>query len=228
MEVGVDGTFLEAGSRFTGMGAYTLGLVKGLVAIGKGEALVLLGYGPRPGEVPACVRWETIPTVRAGRLSGRLSHQFQLPRLIRRLGLDLLHIPGVSLRISKPGIPFLLPCRLVVTVHDAIPRVYYGKEVPPLPWRLEIAYCLALAAAKNASAVITVSETSRKDILRTLSVKSDRLYVVHNGLERALIPDARKCRQVLSRLGLKAPYLLFAGSFEPRRSQGLSTRSESA
>lgn len=217
MRVGLDATFLEGDSRFTGMGAYTSGLVKGLAAIGKGEALVLLGYGRRPEEIPSDVRWEVIPSIGAGRLRPRLSHQFQLPPTIRRLNLDVLHVPGVSLRISTPGIPFFLPCPLVVTIHDAIPRVYYGRAGPPLPWRLKLAYRLSLAAAKRAAAVITVSETSRRDIVRSLHIDPARLYVVHNGFETAGFPDLARSREVLASLGIEPPYLLFAGSFEPRK-----------
>ncbi|MGH2457395.1 MAG: glycosyltransferase family 4 protein [Chloroflexota bacterium] len=215
--VGIDATFLERDGRYTGMGVYTRGIATGLAEVAEGDEIVLLGYGPRPADLPEAIGWERMARLPAGRASLWASHQIVLPRIARRLNLDLVHVPGVNLRLSQPGVPFWLPCPLVVTVHDAIPVSYYGVVGPALPWRLRVGYQVALLAVRRASVVFTVSETSRRDILAHLRIQSARLRVVYNGLETPGAANEGRDRATLARLGVFPPYLLYAGSFEPRK-----------
>lgn len=70
----------------------------------------------------------------------------------------------------------------VVLIHDMIP-FYYDKHYPGvlgktnkyIMWRL-------LASARHASKVITVSEYSKKDIMKIAKISSDKIAVIHNGL----------------------------------------------
>lgn len=217
MRIGIDASFLRPESRYTGMGVYTRGLVTGLAALGTAHEIVLLGYGPRPDAAPAGMAWQPLRPLPAGKASLWLSHQVQLPRAARRLGLDVLHIPGVNLRLSQPGVPFCSPCPQVVTLHDAIPVQYYGRQGPPLPVRLRAGYRLAIAAVRRAAAVVTVSETSRRDILACLPVSPERVHVVYNGLDFPPPPPDERTAATLARLGIRRPYLLYAGSYEPRK-----------
>jgi glycosyltransferase involved in cell wall biosynthesis len=217
MYIGIDGTFLQPESLYTGMGTYTLGLVKALASLVEEDEIVLIGYSPRPELTPAGVRWEVIPRLLTGRWGVWLNHQIFLPRLVRKLNLDVFHIPGVNMRLSRPGIPFYTPCPIVVTIHDMIPLVYYGRKGPPLPWRLRLGYLLAMQTSKRAAAVITVSESSRKDILTHLPALSDRIHVIHNGLDIPPLEDEEGQKVILDRLGVRSPYLLYAGSYEPRK-----------
>lgn len=217
MRLGIDATFLEGSGCYTGMGVYTRGLVTGLATVATDHEIVLLGYGPEPPDIPSRLRWERIPAFPVGRATRWLGHQWALPIVARRLGLDLLHVPGVNLRLSQPGVPLWLPCPLAVTIHDAIPVTYYGRIGPPLPWRLRLGYRLAILAARRARIVFTVSETSRRDLVNALGLNSRRVQVVYNGLDTPAPPDKGAERAALARLGIDPPYLLYAGSYEPRK-----------
>lgn len=216
MRIGIDATFLGVASVNSGMGVYVRSLTEALRTVGSDHDVQLLGYGPRPSAAPAGLAWHEIPVVSVGKAGPWLSHQIALPRLAQRLQLDILHIPGVNLRLSQPGVPLQSPCPLVVTLHDAIPLIYYGKGGPPLPPRLRVAFCVALAATKRADAVITVSETSRRDIARSTTISTSRLWVVPNGIDFPA-PCSRQLPSLLRHLGLTGPYLLYAGSYEPRK-----------
>lgn len=225
MRIGIDGTFLQSETCYTGMGVYARALVAALVNTNGGDReellstidLIALGYGARPTDLPPAVAWQPLTPAPGGRLSPWLSHQTVLPAAARWLELDLLHIPGVNLRLSQTGLPAWLPCPLVVTLHDAIPLVYYGRQGPPLPWRLRLGYRLAMMTLRRAAAIITVSETSRRDILATLPLRPERLTVVLNGLTPPVALSPTEVERVLERLGIDRPYLLYAGSFEPRK-----------
>lgn len=217
MRIGIDATFLEGSGRYTGMGVYTRGVATGLATVAGGSEIFLLGYGPRPDGLPDPLQWVRLPLLPVGRAGRWPSHQLALPLVARRLGLDVVHVPGVNLRLSQPGVPFWLPCPLVVTVHDAIPRSYYGVQGPALPWRLRLGYRLAILAVRRAKLVLTVSETSRRDLMTYLRIDPDRIRVVYNGLDRPDLRSEADDRTALARLGLAPPYLFYAGSYEPRK-----------
>jgi glycosyltransferase involved in cell wall biosynthesis len=216
MRVGLDASFLAHDAIHTGMGVYARGLAQGLATVG-GAEVILLGYGDRAAGAPDGLEWYRLPQLRAGRLSPWLSHQLVLPLIARRLHLDVLHVTGVNVRLSRPGVPFFSPCPLVVTMHDAIPLLYYGHVGPPLPPRLRLSYQLALLGVRRAAAVITVSETSRRDILSCVSLDSQRVRVIYNGLDFFTPTDSRETTELLRGIGIQTPYLLYAGSFEPRK-----------
>ena len=217
MRIGIDATFLEGAGRYTGMGVYTRGIARGLAAVVGDHDVFLLGYGERPADLPESLRWERMRLLPVGRLGPWLSHQIVLPRVARRFGFDVVHVPGVNLRLSQPGVPIRLPCPLVVTVHDAIPRAYYGVQGPPLPWRLRQGYRIAMAAARRADLVLTVSETSRRDLATHLAIDPERIRVVYNGVDLPPALTAHDQRDALARLGIATPYLFYAGSYEPRK-----------
>src|SRR5579875_1452964 len=143
MRVGIDATFLAPEVQHTGMGVYARHLIEALATRSGSVQLTLLGYGSRPSPVPAGLAWYRMVPFRAGKLSPWLGHQIVLPRAARRLQLDVLHVPGINLRLAQPGLPFWMPCSLVVTMHDAIPVVYYGRMGPPLPRRLRLGFRMA-------------------------------------------------------------------------------------
>lgn len=218
MRIGIDASFLDPAARYTGMGVYTRGLLQGLAqAVGSDDEVHLLGIGERPPTAPAPFEWHGVAQLPVGRAAPWLSHQVTLPLLARRLRLDVLHATGVNLRLSRPGVPLATPCPLVVTVHDAIPVTYYGRQGPALPWRLRAGYRVAMAAAARASAVITVSEYARSEILAALPLRPERVTVVHNGLPELPVLDDAQRAQAWAGMGMQPPYLLYVGSYEPRK-----------
>jgi glycosyltransferase involved in cell wall biosynthesis len=173
--------------------------------------VILFGYEERPPAAPERLAWQRLPRMRAGKASAWLSHQWVLPNVARKLAVDVLHIPGINVRLSRPGVPFRSPCPLVVTMHDVIPLTYYGRQASPLPWRLRLGFRLGLLATRRAGRIITVSETARKDLLRHLALRPERVVAVLNGLDRCWHDAAEGA----SPRG--EPYLLYAGSYEQRK-----------
>ncbi|HWI18399.1 MAG TPA: glycosyltransferase, partial [Vicinamibacterales bacterium] len=80
--------------------------------------------------------------------------QYSLPAAASKLGADVLHAPATTA-------PWWQPVPTVVTVHDAIP--WQGND-PAWPAGFHRDRLLP-AAYHKAGAVITVSNTSRRDIL---------------------------------------------------------------
>lgn len=217
MRIGIDGSFLDRSARYTGMGVYTRCLLQALSMLESVHEIVAFGNGARPPDLPAPVRWTTLARLPVGKAAPWVSQQIVLPWLASRERWDVIHIPGVNLRLSQPGVPLIMPCPLVVTMHDAIPWAYYGLQAPTLPWRLRLGFRLALLAVQRASVVITVSMTSHDDILRHYPLARHRIRVIPNGLEPPTRLPTESVGRVLARHGVTLPYLLYVGSFEPRK-----------
>jgi glycosyltransferase involved in cell wall biosynthesis len=217
MRIGFDATVLAQGTRYTGTGQYAEKLIRALTRLAPSEEFLLFGEPPEePVEpLPANVTWVPLPRLPFGRLSAAIGHLLLLPRIVRKNQLDVLHVPGVHTRASLPPIPRRLPCPLVVTVHDLIPMTYYGRYDQPLPWRLRTFYRWNLRSALKAQRIITVSESSRNEMVQWLGLTPSQVAVVHNGIDPAwqtpMVDSAWTAPHGDS------PYILFGGSFEPRK-----------
>jgi glycosyltransferase involved in cell wall biosynthesis len=121
--------------------------------------------------------------------------------------LDIVHGP------SPASIPPAGPDqKLVVTVHDVAFLV--APQLFPRQWRTMFRMGLR-AAVRRADAIITPSRNTAEDLITKTKVDPERVFVVPEGVSRGSTdsdPD-----QVLSRLKVHPPYLLFVGTLEPRK-----------
>ncbi len=103
---------------------------------------------------------------------------------------------------------------LVVTVHDAAPNLF-PDSFPARGLRFHRAGLEA--AARRADLVITVSESSRAELIEHTSIPEGRVRVVPNGVDLD-IASADEAAALATRLGLAdRPYVLWVGSLEPRK-----------
>lgn len=120
-----------------------------------------------------------------------------LPGWARRTGADLVHSP------ANVG-PLRSPVPVVLTVHDLLPFIHPewvpGRYAPALRWMIR-------RAARNAAAVLTVSEASRADIVRALGVAEERVTAIplagRPGVSAA--PDATR-RDIALTVGNRMPH----------------------
>jgi glycosyltransferase involved in cell wall biosynthesis len=212
MRLGIDAWGLGGDLLTTGMGQYTRHLLTSLSALDPQLAIVAYG-GPaeeRPGWLPVEVEWRAVGRRMPGKLTALHSRTVALPAQVRRDRLDIFHATAVHMRPVFPPVP-RLRCPVVVTLHDLIPQTYY--RVSTLPLRQQVFYRWNLRRAVTSDRLVTVSEHSRGDIVSRLGIDRDRVEVIHNGVDFPPNPDERP----LARLGLRRPYLLYAGSYEPRK-----------
>jgi glycosyltransferase involved in cell wall biosynthesis len=121
--------------------------------------------------------------------------------------LDVLHGP------SPASIPPAGPDqKLVVTVHDLAFLV--APQLFPRQWRAMFRLGLR-AAVHRADAIITPSRNTAEDLLTKTKIDPERVFVVPEGVAQE--PRDVDADQVLSRLKVHPPYLLFVGTLEPRK-----------
>jgi glycosyltransferase involved in cell wall biosynthesis len=120
---------------------------------------------------------------------------------------DLYHEPNF--------IPLQTDLPTVVTVHDL--SVLHHPEWHPAG-RVKQYERRFHAGLRQCERVITVSESVRQEMIRTLNFPPERVSRVYNGIHPHLGPlSAQYTEQMLRKLELKPGYLLYLGTIEPRK-----------
>lgn len=189
--------------RTGGIATYTRELLNGLARLVAPDALTVLEHRkaahPTAPYFPTRRIW-TPPHHRLERWA--LSAEIALSRF------DLLHSPD-----------FIPPAfgakRFIITVHDltflhypetltADSRRYYNQQIA---W-----------AVQRADHILTVSESSQRDLIDMLNVPTSKITVTYEGAHPRFRPlPASEVQAHLQRLGLPSGYLLHVGTWEPRK-----------
>ena len=139
-----------------------------------------------------------------------MTEQFRIPFSLRRERIDLFHTPHYVL-------PLLTPCRSVVTIHDSIHLMFPQY----LPNRLAYGYARASfwVATHRSSRILTVSEASKRDILRFFQVPSDKVTVIPNAIDErfGVVPTDEEVVRVRERYQLSDRFVLYAGNVKPHK-----------
>jgi len=139
-----------------------------------------------------------------------ISEQLRIPMALRREGVTLFHAPHYVL-------PPLVPCRSVVTIHDCIHLMFPQY----LPGRTALAYARGSIgmAARLAARIITVSESSKRDILRFVDVPAEKIDVIYNAYDErfAVEPGEEEVVRVRERFQLHDEFVLYAGNVKPHK-----------
>ncbi|HEX4646315.1 MAG TPA: glycosyltransferase family 1 protein [Verrucomicrobiae bacterium] len=135
-------------------------------------------------------------------------HQTILPRLARRLGLDVLHVP------SYRRLPWRKPCALTATVHDLAAfhvakkydwkRMFYGRGV-------------ARRLAERQDEIITVSQNTARDIGTFWKLPREKITVIHHGVDHGrFFPVLHEIARStgLKHFGLDRPFFLYVARLE--------------
>jgi glycosyltransferase involved in cell wall biosynthesis len=138
----------------------------------------------------------------------RLWSQVRLPMALARAHADLLFVPSHA-------VPFAWPGKALTVVHDLAferhPQAYSGAERAYL--QLTTRW-----AARRCRLLITVSESTKSDLVDLYGVDPERIRVVPLGggepVERAVAPASR-----LAELGLSGRFVLQVGRIEARKNQ---------
>ena len=134
-----------------------------------------------------------------------------LPESLRKERIDLFHAP------ADRGLPFHKPCPFVITVHDSYERAHWRELFPTLKqrawyWKNEMAnrFC--------ADAVLTVSDTAKRDLIALGVAPARRVRRIHLAASEEFRPEpAPDDGAVVATRGVREPYLLYVGGYDRRK-----------
>jgi glycosyltransferase involved in cell wall biosynthesis len=139
-----------------------------------------------------------------------VSEQFRIPLALARERVQLVHEPHYVL-------PPLVRCRSVVTIHDCIHLMFPQY----LPGKLAYVYAKGSmwSAARKANRILTVSEASKRDILRFFDVAPQKVAVIYNAIDERFLtpPNTAHMDLVRQRYQLDHPFVLYVGNIKPHK-----------
>lgn len=218
MRIAIDLRCLADGRR-TGVEEYVTGLLRELFEQ-DGENEYVLFYNAWQGDLPADFVWMLeYPNVSVKRfripnkiLNGLLWYA-QWPKLdILCGGVDIFFMPNLNFSAISKG------AKLVVTAHDlsfeAYPETFSWKR---RVWHLLVNF---RGLCRRSSLIVAVSHSTKQDIESYYRVPERKVVVSHSGLSKEFVLISRNDPELLrvkEKYNLPYRYILFFGTFEPRK-----------
>jgi len=200
MKIGIDARMY--GTGFTGIGRYTYELIHNLAKVDSEHEYVIFLCKE------AYESFES-PNVRFKKVLADFSHysageQFGFLRLLNREKLDLMHFTHFNA-------PLFYRRPFVVTIHDLTLSFFPGKKMTSPLHRLAY-YTVVRTVIKRSKAIISVSENTKRDIMRLFHIPDAKINVVYNGVnvEFADIPPV-SYEDLLGKLAINKPFFLYTG-----------------
>lgn len=205
MRVGIDAHCL--GQRKTGNETYTYNLVKELGLLepdGVDYVVFLTSKASRNGGVPKSGQTRTkliYPETPYLRIPVGFALQSRTEKL------DVFH--------AQYLLPHHLRCRTVLTVHDVLyerfpeffTRADYYRNRIGVPW-----------SCRRASHIITVSESSKNDLVSFYGLNPERITVTYHGADECYRPiDTERAKEYLRKYGVEEDFILYVGAIQPRK-----------
>lgn len=193
--------------RGTGIGTYTQNLLRNILAIDNLNKYTIYWSGESYEQLK-----KSNTTIKmASKKYHKFFEEYYFPNDIKKNNIDIYHISQNGIGLSEK-----LDCIKVVTIHDLIPYVmpetvgkgYLLKFLKDMPKILG-----------EADAVITVSECSKKDILRFFPMDPNKIFVTPLSANENYKPlNKNLCKEYLfNNYKIDAPFILYIGGFSPRK-----------
>lgn len=206
--IGVDARLLQ-NKELRGMGKYLYKLVENILKIDQNIIFTAFIDGRYPDpKMPISERIEKVSLIMKGD-AYFLWEQYKLPKSISKTKAELLHSPANTLPLWQ-----CIPT--VVTLHDTLLMerdedetsnfLFYTRKIIPF-------------GLKKAQKIITISENSKKDIIRHFEIPASKIEVIYLGIDDyfKIMENKGKVEQVKAKIGITGEYIYHLGSLGPRK-----------
>lgn len=190
-----------------GIGTYIRNLVRALARLDRENRYTLIARPTEAAELAGLA--PNFTTAVYARPEKDVLHGIAFPRFLKTLRANLCHIPLNS-------VAWWMPRPYVLTIHDMssllfVPRRDLGHTLREEKYR---------RGALRAARIITVSNSTRRDIEQVLHVPAERIRTIYSAPDPAFTSGASgdaHDRQVLVRYTVHYPFLLYAGAIRPQK-----------
>jgi glycosyltransferase involved in cell wall biosynthesis len=122
---------------------------------------------------------------------------------------DLIHYPYFS--SFQRTLPLNKSTKTVVTIHDLIPLIYPKHYPPGIKGNINLFF--QKLALRNVDAIVTDTETSKKDIVRFLDIPPQKIHVVYLAPREIFkkVSDLKKLENIRKKYNLPKKFVLYVG-----------------
>jgi len=208
MKIGIDGRAAKW-YRGTGIGTYTYQLINCLNKIDKINDYLL--FMPKDSKYKMHLNSNfNLTNISEGNCSS-FWDEVNIPNILRDKDIDLYHVPqnGVGLPVNKK-------CYSVITLHDVIPF--------RMPETVSKRYMKIFSESlpeiiKVSDGIITVSNYSKRDIIKTFNYPQDKIHVTYLASESIYKPLNKEISKMIikRKYSIDENYILYVGGFSPRK-----------
>ena len=206
--IGLNAHLLSLSHNYRGAGinSYIYHLLRNLGQIGSGYRYTVYLGDRRFADERLRLHYSRWPTHRP--VVRILWEQLVQPMALRQSKVDLLHAMAFA------G-PLVTSCPFVVTIYDLS---FYHFPEAFRPWNRWYLSIFTARSARRARRVITISESTKRDVVKMLGVPPDRVDVAYCGVDEIFRPlPAAETARFRSERALPDRFILFLGTLEPRK-----------
>lgn len=192
----------------TGIGTYTENLISEMLSLNSKDEFTLFCSG----KVNENFNTKNSNIIYSSGRHGGFYEKYYIPNELSKANIDLYHIPQNGI-----GFNFDTEIPTIVTIHDLIP--YIMPETVGISYLDRFLRDMPNIIAKS-SGILTVSEHSKKDILKFFSFyPKDKIFVTPLAANNNFKPlNKNTCKSYVEKTyGVKSPYILYIGGFSLRK-----------
>lgn len=212
MRIGINTRFLLS-SKMEGFGWYTYEVVKRLVENHPEHEFIF--FFDRPYDPKFVFAENVTPVV----LFPPARHpvlfvwwfEYSVKKALKKYDIDLFYSPDgyLSLKSKVPQ---------VGVIHD-LNFEHHPEDIPASPLRYLRKYFPKFA--KKARHILTVSDYSKQDIVKSYGISQSKITVAWNGASETFVPlKAEEIAEIRTEKTNGRPYFIFVGAIHPRKNVG--------
>jgi len=206
MKIAIDGRGVNLYNG-TGIGTYTENVLKNLINIDTVNNYHVFWSGKNFESI----KKENCKVIMTSKKHQRFFEDYYFPENISKENIDIYHMPQNGIGLS-PNIS----CKKIVTIHDLIP--YVMPETVGRGYLLKFLKEMPIIIG-NSDGIITVSEFSKRDILKYFPIDESKIFVTPLAADSKYTPlDKLHCKSFLEKAyNLVNPFILYLGGFSERK-----------
>ncbi len=191
----------------TGIGTYTENVLKNLINIDPINSYNIYWSG---GNYES-IKKENCKIIMTSKKHQRFFEDHYFPANLSKEKIDIYHMPQNGIGYSEG-----IACKKIITIHDLIP--YVMPETVGKGYLLKFLKEMPLIIG-GADGIITVSEFSKRDILKFFPVDEKKIFVTPLAADKKYTPlDKLFCGDFLNNIyNLTHPFILYLGGFSERK-----------
>ncbi|NRA67493.1 MAG: glycosyltransferase family 4 protein [Pseudobacteriovorax sp.] len=206
MRIAIDARMIRSGSMH-GIARYVYQLLNGLAHLKRDHQYFVLVNEASPLYELNWPSHITMVEMKSNWIS--LLEQKEIPSILKKVKADLFHAPSFVA-------PMFVPCKMIMTIHDlnhmVLPQFYTLFH--------QFYYQIIVRSSiRRSEFILTVSQFSKREIVRTLGLESSKIFVTYNGVSPRYKPikDMEYLNYVRDIYGLPDEFILCVSNNKPHK-----------